>query len=223
MRASGNNDGTMATPAHTRLLNAAAKAHLAPIGCQQKGRSRFWFADQGWWAIAIEFQPSAYSQGSYLNVGATWLWNPKPYWNFDEGHRVAEFREFEDEVQFTQAADELARQAVDEVTRLRATFKSVEDLARHLLQKQDTTCWDHFHAAISCGLSGRIDDARRMVAAVAVEQHEADWVDELKATAARLSAPLDDAPEFRRLVETEIREARTLLKLGELTGPLIPD
>lgn len=37
----------MPAPAHSRLITAAARTHLRPLGCVQKGRSRVWLDDQG--------------------------------------------------------------------------------------------------------------------------------------------------------------------------------
>ena len=54
---------------HGRLIAAAAKRHLSPLGCRRKGQSRFWSADHGFYQIGIEFQPSGWSKGSYLNEG----------------------------------------------------------------------------------------------------------------------------------------------------------
>jgi hypothetical protein len=53
---------------HARLIATAAKAALQPLGFVRRGRSRFWFADQGFWIIFAEFQPSGWSKGSYLNM-----------------------------------------------------------------------------------------------------------------------------------------------------------
>ena len=72
-----------AANAHGRIIAAIAKARLEPLGCQRKGRSRFWFSDERFWLIGIEFQPSSSSRGTYLNVGANWLWYPKRYFSFD--------------------------------------------------------------------------------------------------------------------------------------------
>jgi hypothetical protein len=43
---------------------------LTPLGLTQRGRSRLWLDDHGWWLIVVEFQPSAWSRGSHLNVSA---------------------------------------------------------------------------------------------------------------------------------------------------------
>src|SRR5215469_1402855 len=100
---------------HTQLLTLAAKRVLRPFGLIQKGRSHTWLADQGWWLAVIEFQPSGWSRGSYLNVGCMWLWNVKGHLSFDMGYRVNEFHPFESEQQFGPVAQRLVEQARDEV------------------------------------------------------------------------------------------------------------
>jgi hypothetical protein len=63
------------TNEHGRIIAAAAKAALLPLGCKRKGQSRLWYSDQRFWVITVEFQPSGWSKGCYLNVGVKWLWN----------------------------------------------------------------------------------------------------------------------------------------------------
>jgi hypothetical protein len=52
------------------IIAYAASEQLLPLGCQREGQSRFWVSDQGFWVIGAEFQPSSWSQGSYLNAGS---------------------------------------------------------------------------------------------------------------------------------------------------------
>jgi hypothetical protein len=65
---------------------------------KQKGRSRLWYDDHQWRAYLIEFQPSAWSKGTYCNVGLMWLWDPvvgRPHWTFHIHERLlAQGREF---------------------------------------------------------------------------------------------------------------------------------
>ena len=77
--------------AHSRLLRVAARNVLQPIGMVQKGRSRIWLQDHGWWVCIVEFQPSSWSRGSRLNVGCLWLWRANDDIHFDEGYRVGSF------------------------------------------------------------------------------------------------------------------------------------
>ena len=59
---------------HDKIINIAAKKVLAPKGLFRKGASRIWMDDNGYFIIQVEFQPSGRSQGSYLNVGISFLW-----------------------------------------------------------------------------------------------------------------------------------------------------
>jgi hypothetical protein len=58
----------------SRLLVAAARARLQPLGLRRFGRSRQWIDDHDWWLCVIDFSASQWSQGSGLTVGAMWLW-----------------------------------------------------------------------------------------------------------------------------------------------------
>lgn len=116
---------------HNRLIRDAARRHLAPLGVTQRGRSRTWIDDRGWWLITVEFQPSGSGRGTYLNVGGSWLWYPKDSNSFDLGYRVQGFRDLSG-VDASQTCDELAQRAAAEVRALRMRFPDVEAAAREL-------------------------------------------------------------------------------------------
>ena len=79
------------TEPHSRLLTEAARRHLRPLGVTQKARSRTWLDDRGWFVANVEFQPSGWSKGSYLNVGAHFLWTWNGFLSFDLGSRIEGF------------------------------------------------------------------------------------------------------------------------------------
>src|SRR5689334_22969736 len=122
-------------PAHSRLILQAAKEILIPMGLEQRGRSRTWLDDHGWWLIMVEFQPSSWSKGSYLNVGVMWLWKETDYLAFDVGHRVEAFTKYEKDEQFQPHARTLAEKAREEALKLRDQFSSIE-AAADFLQSQ---------------------------------------------------------------------------------------
>src|SRR5690349_3307368 len=79
----------MPTHPANAILTRAAREVLRPMGLVQKGRSRVWLDDHGWWVIVVEFQPSGFGVASYLNVGICWLWDfSKDHWHFDVGNRI---------------------------------------------------------------------------------------------------------------------------------------
>jgi hypothetical protein len=71
----------------TDSLDAVARPILRALGVQQKGRSRTWIGDRGWWLIVLEFQPSIRGSGAYLNVGEQHLWSERDHLAFEEFER----------------------------------------------------------------------------------------------------------------------------------------
>jgi hypothetical protein len=207
---------TVGQPQHTRLLTAAAREVLRPLGLRQRGRSRLWFDDQTWWLVVVEFQPSSWSKGSYLNVGAMWLWLEKDYYSFDDGCRVEDFARFEDESRFSQIAKTLAFRAAEEVRRFRSAYPSIHAVAGSLAAKSPVTFWNSFHAGVACGLSGNLTDARRLFEEVAATDDREEWAQAAVSLARDYSASLSDLSAFRQRIKEVVARTRGLLRLGEV-------
>jgi hypothetical protein len=204
----------MAPPGnHNKIIDQSARSILKPIGCTQKGKSRLWFDDQRWWVGVIEFQPSSWNKGSYLNVGAMWLWNAKEHWSFDDGYRVDTFHAYKNDDQFSRAAVALAERAAQEVLRMRQAFSSIDLVSRHLSSKEKMSIWDRFHSAIAASLAGDVERARLDFSAVAGEPAHAPWVAELQAKALLFSRIGSSVEAIRLAVAEEVTKARSLLKL----------
>lgn len=202
---------------HSRLITEAAKKLLRPLGLAQKGRSRTWLADEGWFVIVVEFQPSGFSRGSYLNVGCNWLWGVKRYLSFDEGNRVAGFTRFKDEEQFRAVAETLAQRAASEVARYRALFPSVRKLSEFYLEKTPVPGWPSFNAAVAHGLSGKIHASQRSFDCWGPPRAgEPDWTRDARVDSERLSAFVDTG-NFAGEIKARITQARALLKLPAIT------
>ena len=201
---------------HGRLIAAAAKAALLPLGCARKGQSRFWYSDQRFWAISIEFQPSAWSKGSYLNVGAMWFWYPKKGWSFDVGHRVedADFISFESVEQFTPLIGRMAARAAQDVIALREQFKSIAGIHRYLVSHPMREGAPVYHAAVAAALTGDMSAARQLFNRLAQWPTEnLEWRRRLQSNGAALAILLDDPPKFRTEVLALIEGVRERLHL----------
>ena len=204
---------------HGALLTAAARAALRAIGCIQKGRSRTWLDDHGWWVGVIEFQPSGWSRGSYLNVGACWLWAENKFLSLDAGYRVEGFREFHDAEEFSRSAEFLAQRAKEETLKLRARFPNIHAVAAHLrhTRTHDNDIWGHYHAGVSAGLVEWHEEARRRSqAAMDVEETDAGWVRDLQRRCSWLLSCMTSDESFRAAVEESVIRARAGLKLPSL-------
>jgi hypothetical protein len=146
----------MSTSEATKVITASAKSVLRPFGCIQKGRSRVWIDDRSWWVGVVEFQPSGWSMGSYLNVSACWLWDEKDHLSFDVPSRQREFHPFLEEHQFSRSATLLAEDAKSELIVLRERFRSPLDVSKLLSARADRSIWDHYHLGVSAGLAGEM-------------------------------------------------------------------
>ena len=208
---------------HDKIIADAAKSALGPLNFRRKGRSRTWLADHGWWLAVVEFQPSAWSKGSYLNVAAHWLWSELGFVSFDFGGRVQEHVEYQSDAQFAPAASRLAEQAANEAQRLTQMFTSPEATADILLTEErigrehGAGGWMAYNAGVIAALVGRTDAATEMFDRVLRGPAPPDSV--LHATAKRMAHLTSDAAHFRREMASLVarqREALKLPALGEL-------
>src|SRR2546430_15905825 len=167
-----------AASAATRLLTRAARETLHPLGLRQRGRSRTWIDDRSWWLIVVEFQPSSWGLGSYLNVGVNWLWWAKDHISFDEGYRVrwatnpvrlddtarhtADYLAYRTDEQFASEIRGVCAVAVQRVNQLRERFVDIDAVARHLNANtaDDDRCWRAHHPRIPPGPAGGIPTAQ---------------------------------------------------------------
>ena len=201
------------TPSHIKIITAAAKRHLSPLGLVQRGRSRAWVDDQRWYITVVEFQPSSYGAGSFLNVGAQFLWHASGSIEFHWGHRIEEFREYVNDQQFAAAAEELASSARSEVERIRMQLTSTS-VVSDLLPVNDGSLVTSFNHAVSRILRGDVAYGRMQLSRVC--RHCAgDAKDPLGLQAASLLSRVRDAAAFKAAVHELIRMQRKLLKLAE--------
>jgi hypothetical protein len=212
---------------HDKIIAHAAKTTLLPLGFQRKGRSRLWFADHGWRLTVIEFQPSAWSKGSYLNVAVQWLWVETDTFGFDFGGRLAEFVEYQSDDQFAPAALRLARSGADEARQLDQTFSSLEVTAEVLLnevrnrpmQGPGHPGWMAYHAGVAAGLVGRTQDAEEMFGRVLKDTRLSGSM--LHSAAERVARLAGESRQLRSAIALVIENQRNSLRLPPLDEPAL--
>ncbi|MEZ5826909.1 MAG: hypothetical protein R3D30_07305 [Hyphomicrobiales bacterium] len=195
---------------HGKLITAAARSALTPLGCNQISRSRTWISDERFWVIQIEFQPSGWSKGSYLNVGASWLWRVQKSFAFDYGYRVADFIVFETQEQFAPLIAGHARRAAEEVNALRNKFKTLAQIHRHLMDDIPRGGWALYHAAVAAGLSGDIAVAKQLFYDFDAWANSPTWPTKLESPAVQLASLLSEPDLYRAQVSSIIDECRAL-------------
>ncbi|WP_433204112.1 hypothetical protein ACQP00_35325 [Dactylosporangium sp. CS-047395] len=217
------------------LITAAARDALQPLGLRQRGRSRLWFDDRGWWLILVEFQPSSWNQGTYLNVGAMWLWPPRNVWTFDEGGRLrwqpdgayfaatepgrtgaTEFLAFDGDEQFAQdlrlVADVARRRTLELREQLRDLPAVVDHLTRGSAVSGADPRWRALHRGVAAGLNGDEAMAGHHFSQVAAGDLDPPYVIALARQAAELRALAGDPPAFRARIEQDVEATRRNLK-----------
>jgi hypothetical protein len=126
----------MADNEHGRIIASQARIVLRPAGFRRKGQSRTWIADRGFWLSVVEFQPSSWSRGTYLNLAVHWLWGALPdTLTFERFERVGSFVEFKSLAQFLPEVDQMAKKAVEIDQLHRSMFPSVQATATILVNE----------------------------------------------------------------------------------------
>ena len=207
----------MATSPSTKLVTQAGREVLRPLGLLQKGRSRIWLDDHGWWLAVVEFQPSGFSMGSYLNVGVTWLFDPdKAHLFFDLSYRIDPGADYESDEQFGLEARRLADRAAVEIEQLRIRLPDIETAAQVLYERAlpRPRSWNAWHAAVALGLCRRREEAVQMFEGVICTDDDREWWTPIQRQAAEWQRLVqDDHERFRSEAVAVIREIRTLHRL----------
>ncbi len=154
----------MATKDHNAMIRAAAGATLGAIGLYQKGRSRLWIDDHGWWLIVVELQPSGGRSGTYCNVGGDYLWFARDHLVFEDAERISVGGE--QFVGFDPAAPEtfetqiaaLVGAAAEAVEERRGIHSDRDRDTLQRLSRRRGDIYDDYHAGAAAGLLGMRTD-----------------------------------------------------------------
>jgi hypothetical protein len=197
---------------HGKLIAAAAKAALLPLGFRRKGQSRVWISDERSWTITVEFQPSAWEKGTYLNVWPQWLWLRLIGGHVDE--RVGDFIPFKSAEQFVPRVADLAAQGVQRVQELRDQFRSLSDINSFFASHITSDGFPLYRAAITAGLVGDLAAARRhFLRMEAVDPEDSPYRMQRKAECAALSALVENPEKYRATLKATVDDWRQRLRL----------
>lgn len=145
---------------HNKIIRRAAGEVLKPLGLFQVGQSRLWIDDNGWFLTLVEFQPSGFSKGSYLNVALHFLWgrdisSAAHSFNFPVGGAIRQnaFVALADhETDFYEAMTAMAQKAARLVEEYRQ-FRDLTHARQALLEAKRNTSHDILHKMMICGLT----------------------------------------------------------------------
>jgi hypothetical protein len=195
---------------HGRLIAAAAKAALLPLGCRRKGQSRCWFSDERFWYIFIEFQPSAWSKGTYLNIGPIWFFLQP--WSGEASPRLGNYIKFESVEQFAPLIEQAAKLVAAEVVALRSRFQTLMDI-HSCFAGNLSWSGNIYRAAVTGGLVGDVGLARQLFAQIKAldPARHGIYLRDRQVECAKLAALLDDPQAYRSAI-LETIEAKRLAR-----------
>lgn len=235
-----------ATSEVTRVVTAVARDLLRPLGLRQQGRSRLWLDDRGWWLIVVEFQPSGWGKGTYLNIGPMWLWRTKDFWFIEVGDRIrwrndgayfatvplgqtgtTDYLEFRDPEQFARDVRLVVDVARRRTLELREQFRDLAAVVDHLTSGTPAVGidprWRAYHGGIAAGLSGDEALARHCFSQVTASDSDPPFAIEAAEQAAHLNGLVSDASSFRSRIVQRIEATRQALRLPTVdTATLLP-
>ena len=193
---------------HNRAIRDAAREILRPLGCIQKGRSRLWYVDHAWWLALVEFQPSGFSRGSYLNVGACFLWHESSTFPFGD---FAGERPWLSEHELTgDGARDLAMQARDSLFQVQERHSDVVKTASYLNLRDSHSNWGHFDAGVALGLSGRTSEAQAHFRSAIADANGIEWIEQLNVECLYLFNLVGDELKFLEWAEKRVSHTRQL-------------
>ncbi len=196
-----------------KIIVKTTREVLRPAGLSQKGASRFWYLDCGWYACFAEFQPYTGRQGTTLNYGLSWLWYPREHWTLDVFNRVGDFFEYRDDESFRPAVLSLSNHVVEYCFQTLAAITNPADAYALVENHQKKTDWHAFHLAVLAGLAGWTDTARAHFDRAYSPETKIAWQEERNKVIEALKSQLTDRQAFERCIIDRIIEARALLKL----------
>ena len=205
---------------HNKLIAEVAKQTLLPIGLKRVGKSRSYYDDNGWWCTFVEFQPSGFSKGSYLNAGVSWLLYEEGHWSFNVGSRQQGFSSAENEGEFKNAVFEMAMRAKEVVENNRERFSTISK-AHEYYQSIERSGWDYYYAAVIAGLNHEFVAAKENFNSWLAYPETAEWQKEANSRSRELLCLLERPREFVEAVTKIVLNSRNLHRLEDKEPALL--
>ena len=199
---------------HNKLLKRTAKERLTPFGIRQKGNSRSFLFDNGWWTIIIEFQPSSYSKGSYLNIGLDFNFYPRDYFAFTFGYREKAFEEANSETEFLKTINDYCDLTIEKVDNLKVNFKDIWTATNTFKKHVDKDPWNKLDLGILYRLTGKVSDAKHLLLDIKKQKCQYDYEFKRQQFVTEILPWLDDDEIFLIKIKELISQTRHLKKLS---------
>lgn len=218
---------------HNKIIAQVANAVFMPKGFFRKGKSRTWLYDCGYCIVQVEFQPSAYSKGTFCNVGISFLFEYYGQLNeclaFHYGWKrissgKSEFIEYTgDDEQFEAQMHQLTNNALKYAEQL-MKFKSLKYADRkmsnmmlrkaikELFRKWNGSIDDYYNAAMIKFLRKNLNCGKRLMRKLNSIKSDGDWKPWAGEAYSKFFRDDITAEEARNIVHEMIKVRRDFFK-----------
>ncbi len=198
---------------HTKIIAAAAKAELGPLGFKRQGLSRLWLKDHGFWLNIVEFTPSPWSVSVDLSNAAHWLWGGCGFMSLNYFVRRKPHAEFRNEDQFRNEVSVIARIAATEAVKIDEKFASFGSIAQYVTERAQSSdsmrlSWFGYYAGVAGGILGNVEEAEQLLRGISDKR--------VTPHAQRFLAAADSPTAFRQTANEVLAQQRAALKLPVL-------
>lgn len=200
---------------HNKVIAQEAKHSLKPLGFVRSGKSRLWYKDNGWWAVVVEFQPSSFSKGTYVNVSVSHFLYESNSWAFHIPQRLPGFASAEDEGDFEAKVRCMAEDARDIASDMLEKYSSIESFVKWYTERERRHVWIDYYSAMFNALAGDYERCGIYLEAVCNTECERTWEFAVQHRARDLLFFLKDPREFRRSVLGIVIRTRSMMNLIE--------
>ena len=205
---------------HSKIIFKVAKQKLKPFGVVQLGKSRIWLDDRGWYTTQIEFQPSSWARGTYLNIGVDFHWYKKQYMSFNLEGRQENFVEYKNDEQFTAEMEKFCDLIIKKILEIRENLRTIASAKKIILKHnfQNDDLWGNYHKGTICGLAGDFDKMNKYFNDLLKVENDMQlqWIEDLKENVKHLQSKTYDLELFKAEKLNIISETRKLKKLPEM-------
>ncbi len=209
----------MTKPDHSKIINKTAKKILGAYGIKQKGQSRIWLDDNGWFTTVIEFQPFHGRQGTTLNVGINFNWYENEYFSFDiDCRQDVDFADYEEnQEKFLSDVEKFCEIALSKTLEYRDQLNNIYNAKSFILSHTFTSenIWGSYHKGVVCGLNNDFTQLNEYFQKLLKENHPGEWLNELKNLTHFLIKNSDSQNNFSEKIIEIIAKTRILKKLPE--------
>ncbi|MFX1259484.1 MAG: hypothetical protein ACFFAN_16645 [Promethearchaeota archaeon] len=204
---------------HNNIIKSIAKNRFNPFGILQDGNSRTFLDDNNWFTIIIEFQPSSWSRGTYLNVGANFHFYPRDYFTFEYGSREVGFKKYNgDDTQFSKYIEDLCDIALKKVKQIRNEFRNPRNALKVLKKTiKKANLWNVYNIGILFGINQNFKKCQQLLSQITNFTVKEDWHIERKQFVEKILKIMQTSDKFKDRLEDIIIKTRKLKKLPQIS------